>query len=193
MLGCGADLIYPARHRRLGAEVEDRGLVLSELPPGTTPWRWAFPARNRIMAAMAGMTVVVEAAARSGSLITAEQAADLSRAVGAVPGPIGSRLSAGTNNLLADGAIVVRGTQDVLDALLGAGVRAVVPPTQALAPEPARVLEAVEAGCGEHDAIAVRSGLEPAVLARALSELELLGYVEATLAGGYVRTAVGAR
>ena len=121
MLGCGADVAYPAAHRSLWRRICEQGLVLSELPPGTGAWRWAFPARNRIMAALAGMTVVVEAAERSGSLITADLAADLGRDLGAVPGPVSSRVSAGPNNLLADGACLVRDAQDVLDAMLGPG------------------------------------------------------------------------
>src|SRR4029077_16910832 len=110
-------------HRSLWRRVQENGLVLSELPPGTGAWRWTFPARNRVMAALSGMTVVVEAAERSGSLITADLAADLGRDLGAVPGPIGSPLPAGPNNLLAGGACLVRDAQDVLDAMLGPGVR----------------------------------------------------------------------
>src|SRR4030095_8337765 len=83
--------------------------------------KWTFPARNRIMAALAAMTVVVEARQRSGSLITATMASDLGREVGAVPGRVGNATAAGTNSLLRDGAQVVRGAQDVLDSLLGAG------------------------------------------------------------------------
>jgi DNA processing protein len=81
VLGCGPDVAYPASNRSL-RRICESGLVLSELPPGATPWRWTFPARNRIMAALAGMTVVVEAAARSGSLITTDLAADLGRDLG---------------------------------------------------------------------------------------------------------------
>jgi DNA processing protein len=121
VLGCGPDVAYPASNRSLWRRICEEGLVISELPPGATPWRWTFPARNRIMAALAGMTVVVEAAARSGSLGTADLAADLGRDLGAVPGPVTSSASAGPNDLLAAGAQVVRGAQDVLDALLGPG------------------------------------------------------------------------
>ena len=121
VLGCGADVAYPAAHRALWRRICEQGLVLSELPPGAAPWRWTFPARNRIMAALAGMTVVVEGARRSGSLITADLAADLGRDLGAVPGPVTSRASSGPNALLAGGACVVRDAQDILDALLGAG------------------------------------------------------------------------
>jgi DNA processing protein len=118
VLGCGADIAYPAAHRSLWRRVQENGIVLSELPPGTGAWRWAFPARNRVMAAMAGMTVVVEAAERSGSLLTAEIAANLGREVGAVPGPVSSRTSAGPNDLLADGASLIRNADDVLSVPL---------------------------------------------------------------------------
>ncbi len=119
VLGCGPDVAYPASHRSLWRRIEETGLIVSELPPGATPWRWTLPARNRIMAALSGMTVVVEAVERSGSLLTADLAADFGRDLGAVPGPANSRASAGPNALLANGACVVRDAQDVLDALLG--------------------------------------------------------------------------
>jgi DNA processing protein len=118
VLGCGPDVAYPAAHRSLWRRVQERGLVLSELPPGTGAWRWSFPARSRIMAALAGMTVVVEAAARSGSLVTARIACDLGREVGAVPGPITSRVSAGANDLIAEGAYPIRDLDDILAPLL---------------------------------------------------------------------------
>lgn len=121
VLGCGADVAYPASNRSLWRRIQENGLILSELPPGTGAWRWSFPARNRIMAALAGITVVVEAAERSGSMVTADVAADLGRGLGAVPGPVTSRTSAGPNQLLAGGARLVRDAQDVLDAMLGPG------------------------------------------------------------------------
>jgi DNA processing protein len=123
VLGCGADVAYPAAHRSLWRRVQENGLVLSELPPGTGAWRWSFPARSRIMAAIAGMTAVVEAAPRSGALLTAEIAADLGREVGAVPGPITARTSAGPNDLIAEGAYPIREADDVLAALLAAPPR----------------------------------------------------------------------
>lgn len=119
VLGCGPDVAYPASHRSIWRRITETGLILSELPPGSTPWRWTFPARSRIIAGLAGMTAVVEAAERSGALVTAEQAADLGHIVGAVPGPITSRSSVGTNALLASGAFVIRGAQDVIEALDG--------------------------------------------------------------------------
>ena len=159
VLGCGADIAYPAAHRALWRRICEQGLVISELPPGAAPWRWTFPARNRIMAALAGMTVVVEAAARSGSLITADLAADLGRDLGAVPGPVTSRASAGPNNLLAGGACVVRDAQDVLDAMLGAGAKRVDRAGPALDPDLAAVLTAVETGEASCDGVAATLGL----------------------------------
>jgi DNA processing protein len=188
VLGCGPDVSYPAAHRSLWRRIGERGLVLSELPPGTGAWRWTFPARNRIMAALAGMTVVVEAAERSGSLITADLAADLGRDLGAVPGPVGSRLSAGPNNLLAGGACVVRDAQDVLDAMLGPGARLLERGGPPLEPGLREVLAAVERGEETCDAVARDLDLSGAETAAALANLEALGYVSCSLVGVYTRT-----
>lgn len=188
VLGCGADIAYPASHRSLWRQICERGLVVSELPPGATAWRWTFPARNRIMAALAGMTVVVEAAQRSGSLITADLAADLGRDLGAVPGPVNSRGSAGTNELLAGGACLVRDAQDVLDAMLGPGVRKAERAGPELAPELRGVLEAVEGGAETCDALAARLDLSGAEAASALATLEALGYVSCSMVGVYSRS-----
>lgn len=190
VLGCGADVAYPAAHRSLWRRVCETGLAISELPPGSDAWRWTFPARNRIMAALAGMTVVVEAAERSGSLITADLAAELGRDLGAVPGPVGSRLSAGPNDLLAGGACLVRDAQDVLDAMLGPGARRVERAGPALDAGARRVLEAVERGATSCDAVAAELGLSGAEAAAALAHLESHGYVTCSLLGTYARTAL---
>jgi DNA processing protein len=145
VLGCGPDTAYPASHRSLWRRIQEDGLVLSELPPGTGAWRWSFSARNRIMAAMAGMTVVVEAAERSGSLLTAEIAANLGREVGAVPGPVSSRTSAGPNDLLADGASLIRNAEDVLNVPLRG--EPVVSASQS--PDPLRLSRDAQAIIGE--------------------------------------------
>ena len=123
VLACGPDVAYPRRHRRLHERIRENGLVLSELPPGTPPFRWSFPARNRIMAALSRLTVVVEAADPSGSLITADFARDLGRSVAAVPGRVTSKVARGTNGLLKDGAVPITSTEDVLDELFGVGAR----------------------------------------------------------------------
>ncbi|HEY5815653.1 MAG TPA: DNA-processing protein DprA [Solirubrobacterales bacterium] len=188
VLGCGADVAYPAAHRSLWRRLGETGLVLSELPPGAGAWRWTFPARNRIMAALSGMTVVVEGAERSGSLITADLATDLGRDLGAVPGPVGSRLSAGPNNLLAGGACLVRDAQDVLDAMLGAGARQIDRSGPSLEPAQEAVLEALELGADTCDAVAADLGLGGGEAAAALAGLESLGYVNCSLVGVYTRT-----
>ena len=188
VLGCGPDTAYPAAHRSLWRRIGEEGLVISEFPPGAAPWRWTFPARNRIMAALAGMTVVVEAAARSGSLITADLAADLGRDLGAVPGPVTSRASAGPNNLLAGGACVVRDAQDVLDAMLGPGAKRIERAGAALDPRLATVLAAVEMGETGCDGVAAAVGLSGPDAAAALARLELLGYVACSTVGVYSRT-----
>jgi DNA processing protein len=188
VLGCGADTAYPAAHRSLWRRICEEGLVVSELPPGAPPWRWTFPARNRIMAALGGMTVVVEAARRSGSLITTDLAADLGRDLGAVPGPITSRASAGPNSLLAGGACVVRDAQDVLDAMLGAGATQLDRGGPALEQRLSDVLVAVEAGESSCDGVAAALGLSGPQAATALAHLESLGYLTCSAMGAYSRT-----
>jgi DNA processing protein len=188
VLGCGPDVAYPASHRSLWRQICERGLVISELPPGATPWRWTFPARNRIMAALTGMTIVVEAAVRSGSLITTDLAADLGRDLGAVPGPVNSRASAGPNGLLASGAHVIRDAQDVLDAMLGPGQRQIEHRGPELDHALESVLTAVEAGHSGCDAVAAATGLPGPAAASALARLELLGYLTCSSLGTYSRT-----
>jgi DNA processing protein len=188
VLGCGPDVAYPSSHRTLWRRICETGLVVSEFPPGATPWRWTFPARNRIMAALSGMTVVVEAATRSGSLITTDLAADLGRDLGAVPGPITSRASAGPNGLLASGAQVIRDAQDVLDAMLGPGRKPLARSGPELDPRLQMVLTAVEAGESTCDAVATTTDLSGPAAAAALSRLELLGYLACSNLGTYSRT-----
>ena len=190
VLGSGADVAYPAAHRGLHRRIQVEGAVVSELPPGSTPWRWSFPARNRIMAALARMTVVVEAAGGSGSLITVGLAEDLGRDVGAVPGPVTSRLSAATNELLAAGACMVRGAQDVLDAMLGPGAAAPARTGPPLEPDLAAALAAFERGDGTCDALAADLDVPGASAALALVRLERLGYLRGDALGAYSRTMI---
>jgi DNA processing protein len=188
VLGGGADVVYPASERRLYRDILRAGAVISEAPPGQRPERGAFPKRNRIMAALGAITVVVEAAQPSGSLITAGWALKLERDVGAVPGPVTSRASEGTNDLIVEGAAPIRGAQDVLDRLLGVGVERVRRCGLPLEPELARVAEAVGLGSGTCDAVAAASGVVANDVAVALARLELLGYVQSDPAGRYSRT-----
>ncbi len=136
VLGSGADVAYPASQRRLYGDILASGAAISEAPPGQRPEPGAFPKRNRLMAALGAITVVVEAAQPSGSLITARRALDLGRQVGAIPGPVTSRVSEGTNDLIVDGAAPIRGAQDVLDRLLGVGIEQVQALRAAAGPGP---------------------------------------------------------
>ena len=192
VVACGPDVVYPRRHRSLHERVCERGLVLSELPPGSAPYRWSFPARNRIMAGLARMTLVVEAADPSGSLITAEFAKDLGRCVAAVPGRITSSTARGTNNLLKDGATPISGTEDVLDELFGVGVRSAPgmseEPEVPLEPELRAVLEAAES-CDSVQEIALGTGRPVAEVRAALGRLEADGYLARRELGGWERTA----
>lgn len=189
VLGCGADIVYPPRNRGLYMQHLERGLILSELPAGTTAWRWMFPARNRLMAAISGMTVVVEARRRSGSLITATMAQELGRDLGAVPGPVTSAASHGANELVAHGACLVRGAQDVLDAMLGAG-HARVPTGPRLEPELSLALDAFETSGGDLDAFAAALEADSPPAAVALARLELLGYLRCTGLGRWTRSSL---
>ncbi len=177
VLPCGADRPYPRAKARLHAKIQATGSVVSELPAGARAWRWTFPARNRIIAALSAMTVVVEAGGRSGALLTAGFARSLGRPVGAVPGRITSPQSRGPNGLLAAGASVVRGPQDVLDHLFGAGVRRAPGREKPdLAPELRVLLAAIADG---HDTATAleRAGLAAHQGLAALASLELAGFV----------------
>ncbi len=193
VLGSGPDRPYPRARASLYRRIVERGAVLSELPPGSSAFRWTFPARNRIMAALAGTTVVVEAAERSGSLITASMAQQLGRDLGAVPGPVNAWLSAGTNRLLFDGAAVIRDAQDVLDLAFGVGRRSVELPGASLDPELSRVLELVETGHATCDSVAVALEVTPSQAATALARLELLGYAGSDATGRYTRSGLAVR
>ncbi|AZN40842.1 DNA-processing protein DprA [Paenibacillus albus] len=119
VLGTPVTMIYPADNRQLYAEIAKNGLILSEVPIGTPFHPGLFPLRNRIIAALSLGTVVVEAAERSGSLITADQALEMSRDVFAVPGPISSPKSAGTNGLIRQGAKLVSSFEDIIEEYSG--------------------------------------------------------------------------
>lgn len=189
ILGPGAERPYPRSAGSLYARIRSRGAVISELPPGSPTFRWMFPARNRLMAALAGITVVVEAAERSGSLITAEMAIEGGRQVGAVPGPVTSWRSSGANKLLAEGAAVIRDAQDVLDLLLGPGVASAAPAGPPMSPDADRVLASIEGGAATVDAIAAGSALGLSDALIALAGLEREGYVRGDPGGRYHRTA----
>ncbi len=181
-----ANVAYPASGRGLHRQILERGVAISELGPGAEPRRWSFIARNRIIAALGVMTVVVEAGAKSGSLVTARAAAALGREVGAVPGRVTSAQSIGTNALLAEGTAVVRGAQDVLDRLYGVGARVASRARRpALQPDRQRLLDAVGAGAETVGALAA-AGFEPDGLLVDLAALELDGWLRRDAGGRFV-------
>ena len=190
VLAGGPDVVYPRRHRVLHRQVREEGLVLSELPPGARPFRWSFPARNRIMAGLSQMTVVVEAADPSGSLITSDFARDLGRSVAAVPGHVTSRVARGTNGLLRDGAIPITRVEDVLDELFGVGMRQ-LPPAERVPREPRnpllkQILRATEAN-DSVSAIARQAGASVSETRAALGRLESDGWLVRRDLGGWQR------
>ncbi|HET7876056.1 MAG TPA: DNA-processing protein DprA [Methylomirabilota bacterium] len=197
VLGSGVDVIYPPENRRLAAEIVERGAILSQFAPGTPPLGYHFPARNRVIAGLALGVLVVEAAERSGALITAGLAGELGREVMAVPGRVTSPGSRGAHRLIQDGAALVEGWEDVvaqLPAWWRACVRASDPQAEDAAPagrgadsftDSARNMNQAErrllAQLGEEplgiDELIDRSGLGSGRAAALLLELELRGLV----------------
>jgi DNA processing protein len=175
VLGCGIDRDYPAAHAELARRICERGLIVSEYEPGVEPAPWRFPARNRIIAGLAAVTVIVEARERSGALITADFSLEDGREVFAVPGEITGMLSIGTNRLLRQGATPLTSADDVLELFgLAASQRPRAPAVGATA---ARVLERLTDGATSADELARATDLEPGPLAAGLAELELAGLV----------------
>jgi DNA processing protein len=197
VLAGGPEVAYPPQNRVLYERILAAGAVISEHPPGTPARRHHFPARNRIMAALGHVVVIVEAAQPSGTLITADLALKLGRTVGAVPGQLGVRVAEGANDLIREGAHLVRDARDVLDLLSGVGCltrsdppREVPPPRPGpqLEPPMRAVLDLVRSGAVTVDRVAVDGAIPPRAAAVALARLELLGYVAADTLGVYART-----
>jgi len=174
VLGCGIDRDYPRANASLARRIVESGLVVSEYPPGVEPAPWRFPARNRIIAALSDATVVVEARERSGALITADFALELGRDVFAVPGEITAGLSAGTNELLRQGAAPLLSAGDVLDALGIERAPRTAPPLSPVANELAALVGTRACTVDELVRASERTSAE---VAAALVELELGGVV----------------
>jgi DNA processing protein len=173
IVGSGLDIVYPRRNAALWREVERRGVLLAEAPLGAPPDRWRFPARNRVIAAIADVVIVVESRETGGSMHTVTEAERRGRPVFAVPGPLRSAASAGTNRLLRDGAHVVCDAGDVL-VLLGlssALSRPLGDSRAAPAPEDVPVLEAVGWAPASLEGVAARTPGSLGQLALALHRL----------------------
>jgi DNA processing protein len=185
VLGCGADVMYPPEHRALGARIADAGALVSELVPGTSPQQYFFPMRNRIISGLSRAVVVIEAGARSGSLITARAALEQGREVLAVPGNVLNGRNRGGHALLRDGAKIVETADDILDELgIATGPAGVEGKETPLDP----LLACLSPGepC-DLDALAERSGLDVPRLLPRLLELELQGLVRRAGGGRFVR------
>ena len=183
IVGGGVDRIYPKANTTLHAEIVKHGCVVSEMPPGCGVWKWSFPARNRLIAALSELVVVTQAAVGSGSLHTAEAALQRGRPLAAVPGRVDSSISEGANRLIADGAMVVCEPADPARFLgLDLAVKGPVVPA-----ELSGTWSAVVAGQVEQ--LIASGGATARATAHDLVRLELLGLVQRE-AGGRWRTAV---
>ncbi|WP_306231223.1 DNA-processing protein DprA [Agrococcus beijingensis] len=188
VLAGGLDRFYPAGHDELLQRVAATGCVIAEAPSGVPPTRWRFLARNRLIAALASATVVVEAGARSGSINTAGHAAALGRPLGAVPGPVTSGASAGCHRLLRDyGAAVIERAEHVVELVDGPADASA--PLGGLTSDEVRVLDALSARAPRAiDDLAVRTGMSRADIVASLALLEL-GSRAAERPGGWVSVA----
>ncbi|MDB5776831.1 MAG: processing protein DprA [Herbaspirillum sp.] len=193
VIGTGADLVYPTRNRALAERIAQQGCIVSEYPLATPPIGANFPRRNRLISGLAGGVLVVEAALRSGSLITARVAAEQGRDVWAVPGSIHSPLSKGCHELIKQGAKLIETVQDVLEELAPGGVadggqgRLALPPAVLPAEEESGLLRQMGFDPVSLDQLALRSGLCAAALQGELLTLELDGRVELLSGGAYRR------
>jgi len=181
VLGCGVDVVYPRENKQVMEEIISCGAVVSEFPPGMNPNAWHFPVRNRIISGMAMAVVVVEAAERSGALITADVALEQGRDVLAVPGNITSPMSKGPNKLIKQGARMVEGPEDILEEL---GLGALFSRRDAkgegcpgLTSDEATLLKSLTVEALPLDQLIERSGLTAARVMAALTFLELNGQV----------------
>ncbi|MGN6314249.1 MAG: DNA-processing protein DprA [Rhodanobacteraceae bacterium] len=202
VIGTGADLVYPRKHRELAARIARNGAIVSEYPLGTPALPAHFPQRNRLIAGLALGTLVIEASLQSGSLITARLAGEMGREVFALPGSIHNPLSRGCHKLIRDGARLTETALEVIEALapgaqaLGAQLRerlesspsgAAAHPARADDPDYARLLAALDEAPTGLDELAARTGLKPAELSSMLLLLELEGTVAPAVNGRWQR------
>lgn len=193
VIGTGADIVYPARNRSLAHEIADKGCIVSEYPLGTPAIASNFPRRNRLISGLARGVLVIEAAAQSGSLITARIGADQGKDVFAIPGSIHSPLSKGCHLLIKQGAKLVESAQDVLEELRllpktpDTNASVDLPSAASTDPQLRRLLDAIGFDPVSADALCERSGLAAAAMNAQLLTLELDGAVERLPDGKYRR------
>ncbi len=187
VIGTGADIIYPARHRDLAHQIAENGCIVSEYPLGTPAISSNFPRRNRLISGLSCGVLVIEAAAQSGSLITAQSAAEQGREVFAIPGSIHSPLSKGCHSLIKQGAKLVENVQDILQELRLDNIN--YPVNATIAPETARhpLLQEIGYDPIHPDALEQRCQLSSSELHEQLLLLEMEGCVEIVAGGLYRR------
>ncbi len=202
VLGCGMDIVYPSRHAKLYERLATEGLILSEYPLGVKPSRYTFPDRNRLVSGLCEGVVIVEAAERSGTLITARLAVEQNRELMVVPGAAVSDQYRGSHRLIREGAGLVSNAEDVLVQLSNELVdyqqksltrqnnHADKPrPSNQINPEKSRIIEVLDFTSISVDVVIERSGLGADEVIGLLLELELEGAVATTREGGYIRLA----
>jgi DNA processing protein len=192
VLANGLDIIYPPEHRALASGIASRGLLLSEFPPGVKPLPQHFPRRNRIISGLCHGTVVIEAAAKSGSLITARYALEQGREVFAVPGPVNNPLNCGCHDLIQQGAKLTTCVEDIfLELPLLAPTKLPSPSctknNQQLSSESEKLLECLEYSPMTIELVIEKSGLTPEQVSSMLTELEIGGRVSSDAFGHYIR------
>ncbi len=192
VLGCGADVCYPAENRELMNKILENGCILSEYPPLTPPKGYHFPQRNRIIAGLSNALVVIEAGEKSGSLITAEMAIDFGRDVFVLPGNINSPLSKGTNALIKDGAQLL---DDVEDILLSLGIKFsesgkeeyIRKNLSALESDEKTVYDIMSLEPSGMDDIMMKTDIQVQSLQYILTMLEIKGYIKKLPGERYIR------
>jgi DNA processing protein len=197
VMGTGLDRVYPACHRELAHQIAEQGTLVSEFPTGTSPRPENFPRRNRIISGLSLGTLVVEAATRSGSLISARYAAEQGREVFAIPGSIHNPLARGCHSLIRQGAKLVETAQDIIDELGALALACTVQtkqnhsrgaePYPELDPEYTQLLDFIGFDPTSVDTLVETSGLTPAEVSSMLLQLELREIVESSPGGLYSR------
>ena len=194
VLGCGIDVVYPGENSQLFSDVAGSGFIISEFPMETGPDKKNFPRRNRIISGLSLGTVVVEAAEKSGSLITVRFALEQGREVFAVPGNINSPVSTGTNNLIKQGAKLVANTNDILEEFeqlltqeLKSGIKDSFKDESPISGEEGSVYNMLTLQPKHINQIITESGIEPQKVMQILLDLEIKGLAEQMAGGCYVR------
>jgi DNA processing protein len=193
VIGTGADVVYPAIHHQLAHDIAAAGAIVSEWPLGTSARSAHFPQRNRLIAGLSSGVLIVEAAMRSGSLITARLANEMGRDVFAIPGSIHAPLARGCHRMIKQGAKLVETPEDILEELGWAAQSVartpeeVVSPVSSLTADARRLLEALGHSPATLEILAVRTEMEEAALQGTLLQLELGGHLTALPGGRFVR------